>query len=177
MVGANSRDSFDRARLIMTSMIESPKDMPTKYGIVKYGEDSKIIATLEDYQDNLRMLGIVKDMDWQSEGVDVLGGVDKARNIFRQSGNPQALRRMVVFVDSLTGYNEVKDISEDVKDGVKLVTVVGDKAGKDITPDDSSTVIDDPNTDVGNTTLPINEEIHKGECEVIHREILNDKIR
>jgi hypothetical protein len=25
-------------------------------------------------------------------------------------------------------------------------------------------VIDDPDTDVGNTTSPINEEIHKGEC-------------
>ncbi len=166
VVGANSPDSFDRARRILTSMIESPKGVTTNYGIVKYGKDSKIVAIPEDYQDNLELLDIVKDMDWQSEGVDILGAVDKARNIFRKSENSQALRRMVVVVDSLTNYNEMKDVSEDIeKDGIKLVIVVGDKAAeKDVTPDDGSTVIDDPDTDVGNTTSLINEEIHKGEC-------------
>jgi hypothetical protein len=90
--------------------------------------------------------------------------VDKARNIFKKSENPEVLRRMVVFVDSLAIYNEVKGASEDIKeDGIKLVTVVADHIGKDVTPDDGSTVIDDQNTDVGNTTLPIDEEIHKGE--------------
>ena len=164
VVGTDSPDSFDRARNIITSMIESPKDITTKYGVVKYGEVSKIITSPDDYQENLELLDMVKDMDWDSEGVDILGAVDKARQIFRKSKNSEALRRMVVFVDSLTVYNEVKGASEDIKkDGIKLVIVIGDKLGKQITPDDGSTVIDDSNTDVGNTTLPISEEIHKGE--------------
>ena len=147
----------------MKSMIESPKDMITKYGIVQYDKDSKIITIPADYQDNLELLDMIKTTTWQSEGADILGGLNKARKIFRDSGNPQALRRMVVFVDSVTGYNEVKDKSEEIgRDGVKLVIVLGDKAGKDVTPDDSSTVIDDPDAEVGNTTLTINEEIHKG---------------
>lgn len=165
VVGASRPDSFNRIRRIVTSMIESRKDMATKYSIVKYDKDSKIIATPEDYQDNLELLDIVKDMTWQAEGVDVLSGVNKARSMFTKSGDLQALRRMVVFVDSLTGYDEVKDISENIEnDGVKLVIVVGDEAGRDVTPDDDSTVIDDPDTEVRNTTLPIDEEIHKGEC-------------
>ena len=164
MIGANNPDSFDRTRNILSSMIQSPKEMTTKYGIVKYGQVSKTIASPDDYQENLELLDIVKDMDWDSEGADVLGAVDKARNIFKKSENPEVLRRMVVFVDSLTIYNEVKGASEDIKeDGIKLVTVVADTIGKDVTPDDGSTVIDDPNTDVGNTTLPIGEEIHKGD--------------
>ena len=77
-------------------MIESPKDMATKYSIVKYDKDSKIIATPNDYQDNLELLDIVKNMNWQSEGVDVLGAVNKAQNMFTKSGDLQVLRRMVV---------------------------------------------------------------------------------
>ena len=165
VVGASRPDSFNRVRRIVTSMIESPKDMATKYSIVKYDKDSKIIATPNDYQDNLELLDIVKNMNWQSEGVDVLGAVNKAQNMFTKSGDLQVLRRMVVFVDSVTGYDEVRDMSEDIENnGVKLVIVVGDEAGSDVTPDDDSTVIDDPDTEVRNTTLPIEEEVNKGEC-------------
>lgn len=165
VVGASRPDSFNRVRRIVTSMIKSPKDMDTKYGIVKYDKDSKIIATPDHYQDNLELLDIVKDINWESEGVDVLGAVDKARNMFTKSEDLKTLRRMVVFVDSLTGYDELRSISENIeKDGIKLVIVVGDKAGEDVTPDDKSTVIDDPDTEVRNTTLPIDEKIHKGEC-------------
>ena len=165
VVGASKPDSFNRVRRIVTSMIESPKDMATKYSIVKYDKDSKIIATPNDYQDNLELLDIVKNMNWQSEGVDVLDAVNKAQNMFTKYGDLQVLQRMVVFVDSVTGYDEVRDISEDIENnGVKLVIVVGDEAGSDVTPDDDSTVIDDPDTEVRNTTLPIEEEINKGEC-------------
>ena len=165
VVGASKPDSFNRVRRIVTSMIESPKDMATKYSIVKYDKDSKIIATPNDYQDNLELLDIVKNMNWQSEGIDVLDAVNKAQNMFTKSGDLQVLQRMVVFVDSVTGYDEVRDISEDIENnGVKLVIVVGDEAGSDVTPDDDSTVIDDPDTEVRNTTLPIEEEINKGEC-------------
>lgn len=164
MIGADSPGAFNRARHIVTSMIESPKDMETKYSIVKYGKDSKVVATPDDYQDNLKLLDILKDMDWQSKGVDALGAVDKARNIFKESGNPQALRRMIVFLDSIAGYNEVGDAKEDIekKDGIKIVTVIGDEARDNVTPDDPSTVIDDPNTDLGNTTLPISKVVYKG---------------
>ena len=165
VVGASKPDSFNRVRRIVTSMIESPKDMATKYSIVKYDKDSKIIATPNDYQDNLELLDIVKNMNWQSEGVDVLGAVNKAQNMFTKSEDLQVLRRMVVFVDSVTGYDEVRDISDDIENnGVKLVIVVGDEAGSDVTPDDDSTVIDDPDTEVRTTTLPIEEEVNKGEC-------------
>ena len=165
VVGASRPDSFNRVRRIVTSMIKSPKDMDTKYGIVNYAEDSKIIATPDHYQHNLELLDIVKDINWESEGVDVLGAVDKTRNMFTKSEDLKTLRRMVVFVDSLTGYDELRSISENIeKDGIKLVIVVGDKVGEDVTLDDKSTVIDDPDTEVRNTTLPIDEEIHKGEC-------------
>lgn len=163
VVGANSPSSFDRVKDIVTTMIKMPKDIPTKYGVVKYSADSKIVASFEDYRDHLGLLKIVEDMNWKSEGFDVRGGIDNARKIFEKSKMPVALRRMVVFVDTVSGYNDVNDISKDIEeDGIKLVTVVGD--GKDVAPEDvdATIVIDDPTTDVGNTTLPISEQIHKG---------------
>lgn len=155
VMGSKTAETFDRVKSIVDTMIDSPNNLKTQYGIVEYGDRSEVIRTLGDYSDNLELKDVVKDMKWKTRGRDVITALINAQKMLKSDDRPEVLQRMVVFVDSPAMYGAVEQIKEAYRRlNIKIVTVLVGELAEEVTPKDGD-VVDVPSTEPGKTSLAI----------------------
>ena len=136
-MGSKTPEIFDEVRDIVDTMIDSPNNLDTQYGIVEYGDRSEVIKTLGDYFDILELKDVVRDMKWNTRGRDVITALIKARQMFKSNDRPNVLRRMVVFVDSPATYGAVEQIKDVFRRfNIKIVTVLVGQLPLEVTSKD-----------------------------------------
>ena len=123
----NAKETFDKEKKIVNSMVETPTNVFVKYGVVQFGKTSKTKIPLGNYVDENELKKRVKTLPWDEEGKFLDEGIKIAGEEFEKNGRPKARKVLVVFMDGNddSDKDKLKKVTEPLKkNNTKIVPVI-----------------------------------------------------